>query len=81
MTPRSFWLVSAVMLSAMAVIQVLTSRLETQTFDESTHLAAGLSYWETGDYRMNAEHPVLAKLLCALPLVLMGIKAPVQDES
>ena len=26
------------------------------TFDETAHLAAGVSYWEKGDFRLNPEH-------------------------
>jgi len=40
------------------------------TFDEAPHLAAGVSYWATGDFRMNAEDPPLLKLWWALPLVV-----------
>lgn len=40
------------------------------TFDEGVHLAAGYSYWTTGDFSLNAEDPPLLKLLWALPLVL-----------
>jgi hypothetical protein len=40
------------------------------TFDEAVHLAAGYSYWTTGDFRLNREDPPLLKLLWALPLVL-----------
>lgn len=40
------------------------------TVDEPVHLAAGYSYWVTRDFRINPEHPPLAKLLAALPLLL-----------
>jgi hypothetical protein len=40
------------------------------TFDETAHLGAGVSYLETGDFRLNPEHPPLAKLIAALPLSL-----------
>jgi hypothetical protein len=40
------------------------------TFDEGAHLVAGYSYWRTADFRINPEHPPLAKLLFALPLML-----------
>src|SRR5215813_12819993 len=33
------------------------------TLDEVPHLASGYSYWKTWDFRMNPEHPPLAKLL------------------
>jgi 4-amino-4-deoxy-L-arabinose transferase-like glycosyltransferase len=41
-----------------------------QTFDEGVHLTAGYSYWATGDFRLNPEHPPLIKELCALPVFL-----------
>src|SRR5437588_6138451 len=42
------------------------------TSDEPLHLAAGYSYWQTRDFRINPEHPPLAKLLAALPLLVLG---------
>ena len=45
-------------------------RQEVQTIDEGVHLTAGVSYWLTGDYRLNEEHPPLVKLLAALPVLL-----------
>lgn len=45
--------------------------LDSATFDEATHLGAGVSYIETGDFRLNPEHPPLAKLIAAAPLVLL----------
>src|SRR5258708_16684796 len=40
------------------------------TFDECAHLAAGYSYWATGNLRMNHEDPPLLKLWWTLPLAL-----------
>lgn len=45
-------------------------RQEVQTIDEGAHMAAGVSYWLTRDYRLNEEHPPLVKLIAALPVVL-----------
>ena len=39
-------------------------------FDEAVHLAAGYSYWTTGNFHLNYEHPPFLKMLWALPLVL-----------
>lgn len=39
------------------------------TSDEVAHVPAGYSYLVTGDFRMNVEHPPLAKILAALPLL------------
>ena len=51
-----------VLIAILAVVQVGSVRDETQTWDEAIHLAAGLSYLRTHDYRMNPEHPVLGKI-------------------
>ena len=44
------------------------------TSDEIPHLAAGYSYWVGHDFRMNPEHPPLAKLVAALPLLVLKPK-------
>jgi len=48
---------------------------ESVTIDEVAHIAAGVSYWQKFDLRMNPEHPPLAKVVAALPLVLHGVHA------
>ena len=45
--------------------------LDSATFDETAHLGAGVSYLETGDFRLNPEHPPLVKLIAAAPLVIL----------
>ncbi|MFT5285544.1 MAG: 4-amino-4-deoxy-L-arabinose transferase-like glycosyltransferase [Planctomycetota bacterium] len=40
------------------------------TFDEHFYIASGYSYWQTGDFALNREHPPLVKLLASLPLLL-----------
>ncbi len=78
---RLFLAGAALLLGTMLAVQVGSIRQEAQTWDEGTHLAAGLSYWRTGDYRMNPEHPPLGKLLCALPLLFMDVSLPFQYPS
>lgn len=46
---------------------------DSTAFDETAHLGAGISYLETGDFRLNPEHPPLVKLLAAAPVVLLGL--------
>jgi hypothetical protein len=41
------------------------------TADEPVHLAAGYSYWKIRDFRINPEHPPLAKLIAAFPLLML----------
>lgn len=44
-----------------------------QTFDEAVHLAAGYSYWKTGDFRLNVEDPPLSKLIQSFPLLFLDL--------
>ncbi|UCG33885.1 MAG: hypothetical protein JSU68_04455, partial [Phycisphaerales bacterium] len=59
---------------------VSSMRLKSVTYDEVAHLTAGLTYWRTGDYRMTPDHPPLAQLLAAAPLLGLDIQMPSKDE-
>ncbi len=63
----------AVLLLVLAAAQISSVVQESQSYDESVHLAAGYSYWKTGDFRLNPEHPPLAKLLTSLPLLFSDL--------
>lgn len=55
---------------------------DSQTTDEAVHLSAGRSYWQTGSWRLNPEHPALFKLWATLPLVLLPhTQIPTNTES
>src|SRR2546425_4200257 len=66
----------AFILQAMFAIPRLSS-----TTDEPVHIAAGYSYWQTRDFRLNPEHPPLAKLLAALPLLALHPRFDTSDQS
>jgi len=51
------------------------ARRESATFDEVTPVGAGLSYLQRLDLRLNPEHPPLAKVIAAAPLVVQGKRA------
>ncbi|MFH1171343.1 MAG: glycosyltransferase family 39 protein [bacterium] len=80
---RSWFILAGVfvILCAMLVIEITTSLQESQTIDESVHLAAGLSYLTTGDFRMNPEHPPFIKMLAASPLLFTNATLPIADPS
>jgi len=66
--------VSVGLLLVCFVLITLTSSLEkSPTSDESFHLMAGYSYLRWGDFRINPEHPPLAKALAALPLLFLKV--------
>jgi len=78
---RTFWPLTVLLLALMGTLQVTTAWQETQTYDEGAYLAAGYSYLKTGDYRMNAEHPPLAKLLAGVALLPLKPRVPLGEES
>ena len=52
----------------------LTATLQKSlTFDEPLHIYAGYSYLQWRDFRVNPEHPPLAKVLAALPLLALEV--------
>jgi 4-amino-4-deoxy-L-arabinose transferase-like glycosyltransferase len=69
---RVHHVVVAVLLGLFVVCGVVSLRGDSVTFDETAHLGAGVSYLETGDFRLNPEHPPLAKLIAAAPLKALG---------
>ena len=62
----------ALILAAFSLQALLAIARLSATADEPVHLAAGYSYWQMRDFRMNPEHPPLAKLLAALPLLAIN---------
>lgn len=55
------FLILVVVLLAILRSAVAT-RFDSFTIDENYHIIAGVSYFRTGDYRLNPEHPPLVKL-------------------
>jgi 4-amino-4-deoxy-L-arabinose transferase-like glycosyltransferase len=72
---------AAILLLLMAVLSGGAARRESITIDEVAHIGAGVSYLQKLDMRMNGEHPPLAKVLAALPLVARGVHADYSDVS
>lgn len=62
-------------------LQCIGAWTDSQTTDEGAHLGAGLSYWRTGDFRLNPEHPPLVKLLAAVPLLPIKAIQPSQNAT
>lgn len=75
MSKRAKTGLAAVILVLMAALAGGAALRESVTVDEVAHVGAGVSYLQKLDMRMNIEHPPLAKLLAALPLVIGGARA------
>lgn len=72
----------AAFLIFLMVLQALFSmRVKSLTNDEVTHIPSGYSYLCTRDFRLNPEHPPLAKMLAAIPLLWIQPRPvlPLQD--
>ena len=73
-------LLALVLLAGMAVLAGGAALRESVTVDEVSHIGAGVSYLERLDLRMNPEHPPLAKVLAAIPLVIRGVRADYSQD-
>lgn len=68
-------ILACVLLLMMGLLAGGAALRESAAIDEIAHLAAGVSYLQKLDMRINGEHPPLAKVLAALPLVVRGARA------
>ena len=64
------------MLIAMAVQIAAAVYGESPTWDEGDHLFSGFMSLRAGDFGLNPEHPPMAKMVGALPLVGLDLKLP-----
>ena len=70
------------MLLAVSGLRLLhAASVKSLTFDEPVHIASGLYYWQTGDFRVNRIHPPLPKLWATAPLALIGVPAIFTTEA
>jgi len=60
----------------MAAEIVFSVRGESLSWDEGDHIFAGYMSLKTHDYGLNPEHPPLAKMAAALPLLSMALRVP-----
>jgi hypothetical protein len=78
---NSRYRVAALCLVLIFCLQALLSLPKlSATPDELPHLSSGYSYWLTRDFRINPEHPPLAKLIAAIPLLMIRPKLDTTSE-
>jgi hypothetical protein len=82
--PSSFRLPSSVLcvalLLSMGAQMLSVIRQKSITVDEWVLIPAGFHHLTVGDYRPVNEHPPVAKVLGAAPLVALGAEAPPVEE-
>ena len=82
MTKDRLAILFASMLFVMMFFTMLLSmRQDALTFDELAHIPAGYSYLTQQDYRVNPEHPPLAKDIAAFPLLFLDLNFPAQSQN
>jgi hypothetical protein len=71
---RSFLALLLLLVAGTIARSVLATRLDDFTLDEPYHIAAGVSYVQYGDFRLNPEHPPLVKLWVVSLLSVTGFR-------
>ncbi|MBW2308134.1 MAG: glycosyltransferase family 39 protein [Deltaproteobacteria bacterium] len=66
--------IPSLLLAVLMILCVSSIREKSITYDETAHLPAGYSYWKTGNFKLNVEHPPLVKLIAAIPLLFMDLR-------
>ena len=69
---RKLALAVAALLALQAGLAVDSLVRENPTVDEVAHLPAGLSYWQTGTFKLYPHNPPLVRLLAAVPVLAMN---------
>jgi tetratricopeptide (TPR) repeat protein len=75
-SPRLSAIILAAFVFIFSLVSITSFTQKSPTVDEPIHLFAGYAYVKWSDFRANPEHPPLAKILAALPLLLFEIKDP-----
>lgn len=69
-------LLAAILLGLMTILAFFSLYHDSAIMDEIAHIPAGYSYLKFHDYRLNPEHPPLAKILAAAPLLFQKLTFP-----
>src|SRR3989344_3771823 len=81
MSDRTTNLLAFLLLAAMFFFALFSMRQDALTFDELAHIPAGYAYLTQQDYRLNPEHPPLAKDIAAFPLLFLDLNFPLDNEN
>ncbi|MGI4830779.1 MAG: tetratricopeptide repeat protein [Janthinobacterium lividum] len=74
--PRLTPVLVMVLIAIYLVSMAASVHRESVTWDEGDHLFAGFMSLDTGDFGLNPEHPPMAKMVAALPLLPLHLRVP-----
>jgi len=80
MKNKHLFLATFCLIATMFSLMYFSAKHDSLTFDEKAHIAAGFTYLTKQDYRVNPEHPPLAKDISALGLIGKNINFPANDD-
>ena len=69
-----FFLVLLALIGGAILRSTTATRLDSFTLDEAYHIGAGTAYVQTGDFRLNPEHPPLIKLWVGAFIAAQGFQ-------
>jgi 4-amino-4-deoxy-L-arabinose transferase-like glycosyltransferase len=69
-------MLAAIVMLAMCAVQFAVMQGDSQANDESFHLLTGYRYLKTGSLSLGCEHPPLAQLVAATPLLALNLRLP-----
>ncbi len=72
--PWMEWMIPAALCAVMLGQLFLSVRQLSEICDESTHLYAGYRFLKCGDTDLSREHPPLARMIAAAPLLFMNVE-------
>src|SRR5277367_5338048 len=80
---RKRWIVGGVVSLLLVMIAeiALSARQESLSWDEGDHTYAGYMSLKEHDYSLNPEHPPMAKMVAALPLLPLDLNTARQHKA
>ena len=77
---KNYKLIIIVLLLTYTILASTSIINKSVTYDEITYVSSGYRIVKLHDYRLNTEHPPLAKILAGLPLLLINPNIPDYNE-
>ena len=68
-----------ILIAIFVVISASSVWQKSTTWDEPFHLTIGVTQLQTGDPRLNSDHPPLARLIAAIPTLFMSLDSVVDN--
>jgi hypothetical protein len=65
--------VAVLLITIFVVSAALSVYNQSSTWDDPPHLVGGVAQWQSGDPRLNVDHPPLARLVGALPALFLDM--------